>query len=92
MKHEILSSLFELFFIPHHKIVVGHYDDTLVRVSVHLSAHPSVCIFQSIRPSFPDDNLSRYQWIFTKLGFCFAKSIESKFHTKHRSDIEIQTC
>ena len=26
----------------------------------------------SVRPnfSFPDDNLSQYQWIFTKLGMC----------------------
>ena len=25
---------------------------------------PSVCL------SFPDDNLSKHQWIFTKLGMC----------------------
>ena len=24
----------------------------------------------AIRFSFPDDNLSKYQWIFTKLGMC----------------------
>ena len=24
----------------------------------------------SIRFSFPDDNLSKHQWIFTKLGMC----------------------
>ena len=24
----------------------------------------------SIRISFPDDNLSKHQWIFTKLGMC----------------------
>ena len=30
---------------------------------------PSV-IRPSIRFSFPDDNLSKHQWIFTKLGTC----------------------
>ena len=30
-----------------------------------LSVHPSVVHF-----SFPDDNLSKHQWIFTKLGMC----------------------
>ena len=30
---------------------------------------PSVC--PSIRFSFPDDNLSKHQWIFTKHGMCF---------------------
>ena len=35
-----------------------------IRVSVHLSVvHPSVFLF-------PDDNLSKHQWIFTKLGMC----------------------
>ena len=29
----------------------------------------SVCIL-SICILFPDDNLSKYQWIFTKLGMC----------------------
>ena len=38
-----------------------------------VSRWPSVC--QSVRrPSirflFPDDNLSKHQWIFTKLGVC----------------------
>ena len=28
-----------------------------------VSVRPSVC-------SFPDDNLSKHQWIFTKLGMC----------------------
>ena len=47
-------------FISHHKIVVGYYGLTLaVPVSVHLSVF-----------SFPDDNLSKCQWIFTKLGVC----------------------
>ena len=37
-----------------------------------VSRWTSVCL--SIRPSvhfsFPDDNLSKHQWIFTKLGMC----------------------
>ena len=62
-------------FIPHHTIIMGYYSFMLevclsVRPSiVHPSAHPlytrpSVCI------SFPDDDLSKHQWIFTKLGMC----------------------
>ena len=38
-----------------------------------VSRWTSVCLFArrpSIRFSFPDDNLSRHQWIFTKLGMC----------------------
>ena len=39
--------------------MAGYYDFTLdVRVSV--------CPI--VRPSFPDDNLSKHQWIFPKLG------------------------
>ena len=30
---------------------------------------PCVCL--SVRISFPDDNSSKGQWIFTKLGMCF---------------------
>ena len=33
-------------------------------MSVCLSIHLSICI------SFPDDNLSKHQWIFSKLGIC----------------------
>ena len=29
-----------------------------------MSVHQSICI------SFPDDNLSKHQWIFTKHGMC----------------------
>ena len=51
-------------FIPHHTIVAGYYGFML---AVHVSVHPSV-----IRPSipiwFPDDKLSKHQWIFTKVG------------------------
>ena len=36
---------------------------------VCLSVRPS-CIRPSVRFSFPDDNLSKHQWIFTKLGVC----------------------
>ena len=32
-------------------------------LSVCVSVHPSVF-------SFPDDNLSKFQWIFIKLGIC----------------------
>ena len=38
---------------------------TSVCLSVCLSVRPSY-----IRFSFPDDNLSKHQWIFTKLGMC----------------------
>ena len=42
--------------------MAGYYGFTLVvRESVR---SPSVCF------SFPDDNLSKHQWIFTKLGMC----------------------
>ena len=45
-------------FIPRHTIVAGYYGFTLVsRLS-------------SVRFSFPDDNLSKHQWIFTKLDMC----------------------
>ena len=36
----------------------------VVRESVCPSVHPSICF------SFPDDNLSKHQWIVTKLGMC----------------------
>ena len=46
------------FFIPRHTIVAGYYGFTLV-------------VRESVRRfSFPDDNLSKHQWIFTKLGMC----------------------
>ena len=52
-------------FIPRHLIAVGYFGITLV---VCVSVHPSY-IPQSVF-LFPDDNLSKYQWIFTKLGMC----------------------
>ena len=42
-------------------------------MSVCLSDRPSVhrtSVRPSARFSFPDDNLSKRQWIFTKLGMC----------------------
>ena len=49
-------NLWQPFYTPH-TIVVGYYGFTLdVHVSVHIS--------------FPDDNLSKHHWIFTKLGMC----------------------
>ena len=46
--------------------MAGYYGFTLdVRVSV---SRTSVGPF--VRVSFPDDNLSKCQWIFTKLGVC----------------------
>ena len=39
---------------------------------------PSVCPSvsrTSVRFSFPDDNLSKHQWIFTKLGMCIDMEI-----------------
>ena len=54
------------FFIPCHMIVAGHYVFTL---DIPVSIHPSV-ICPSVHISFPDDNLSKHQWIFTKLSMC----------------------
>ena len=33
-----------------------------------VSRWPSMCL--PVRISFPDDNLSKHQWIFIKLGMC----------------------
>ena len=50
------------------KIMAGYYGFTLdVRMSICLSVSG-----MSFLPFlFPDDNLSKRQWIFTKLGMCF---------------------
>ena len=60
----------DIFDIPHHTIVAGYYGFTLnVCVPVHPSyVHPFV--LPSILILFPDDDLSKHQWIFTKLGMC----------------------
>ena len=66
LKFSSLSLKFNHIFIPGHTIVAGYYGFTLdVRVSVHLSVRHT-----SVRFSFPDDNLNKHQWIFTKLGIC----------------------
>ena len=50
--------------------MVGYYGFTLdVRGSVSPSVRLSV-IRPSVRFSFPDDNLSKHQWIFIKHGVC----------------------
>ena len=54
------------FFIPRHTIVAGYYGFTL---DLRVSVRPAV-VRPSVRCSFPDDNLSKHQWIFTKLGMC----------------------
>ena len=60
-----------LIFIPHHTIVAGYYGFTL---DVCVSVRPSV-VRPSVRFSFPDDNLSKHQWIFTKLSICMCIDI-----------------
>ena len=61
-KHRLLPLL--ALFIPCHMLVAGYFGIKLV---VHMSVCPSVrlSIF-----SFPYDNLSKCQWIFTKLDAC----------------------
>ena len=45
--------------------MVSRWSSQCVHPCVGLSSvHPSVCFL------FPDDNLSKHQWIFTKLGMC----------------------
>ena len=38
-------------------------------LDVRVSVHPTV-FHLSVHISFPDDNLSKHQWIFTKIGLC----------------------
>ena len=46
--------------------MAGYYGFTL---GIHVSVRPSsICL--SVRFSFPDDNLRKHQWVFTKLGMC----------------------
>ena len=57
-----LVSMISFVFIPLHTIVGRYYGFTLdVRLPY---IRPSVCF------SFLDDNLSKHQWVFTKLGMC----------------------
>ena len=67
-EHFLVKTSRDIFyiFIPRHTIVAGYYGFTLV---VHESVRLSV-VCPSVRFSFPDDNLSKHQWIFTKLGMC----------------------
>ena len=61
---DVIGRLWSVIFIPRHTIVAGYYGFTLV---VLVSVRPSFSR-PSVRFSFPDDNLSKYEWIFTKLG------------------------
>ena len=55
-----------LLIVPRYTIKAGYYGFKLVVcMSVCLSYVSSQSVFL-----FPDDNLSQYQWIFTKLGVC----------------------
>ena len=69
--HQILQhnkNCFYPFFIPRHTIVAGY-------TWFHVGC-PRVC--PSVRFLFPDDNLSKHQWIFTKLGMSI-DIVEIKF-------------
>ena len=66
IQHCCLAKMF--FYTPPHNsggVLWFHVGRPWVRPSVR----PSV-VRPSIRFSFPDDNLSKHQWIFTKLGMC----------------------
>ena len=62
------NTITSYFYTPPHNsggVLWFHVGHPCVRLSVHPSyIHPSV------RFSFPDDNMSKHQWIFTKLGMC----------------------
>ena len=53
-----------------------------------VSRWTSVCLFvrQSVRISFPDDNLNKHQWIFTKLGMCVDIALSGKTTNSHVVD------
>ena len=56
------------FYTPPHnsgRVLWFHIGRPCVRSCVHLSV-----VRPSVRFSFPGDNLSKHQWIFTKLGMC----------------------
>ena len=67
---EPLTDLF--LFIHCHMIVVGYYGFTLVVRVCQSICHSSIPLSLFL---FPDDNLSEYQWIFTKLGV-FIQNVE----------------
>ena len=59
------------FYTPPHNsggVLWFHIGRPSVRPPVPSYVSLSVC--PSVRFSFPDDNLSKHQWIFTKLGIC----------------------
>ena len=58
-----------------------------VTLNIHVSVQPSV-IHLSIRISFPDDNLSKHQWIFTKLGMC-VDTVEIWFRIANEQNLSI---
>ena len=58
-----MSNYRRIFHFYFQGIMISHW------TSVYLSVHSSV-VRPSVSISFPDDNLSKYQWIFTKLGMC----------------------
>ena len=68
-KQVVAVDILNLFIIPHRTIVAGYCGFMLI---VRVSLHPSICL-SYVRPSvlsFPDNDLSKCQWIFTKLGMC----------------------
>ena len=55
--YEVYRGYIFFVFISRYTIVAGYYGFTLV-------------VRESVRFSFPDDNLSKHQWILTKLSVC----------------------
>ena len=49
--------------------MAGYYGFYIGRPCVCPSVRPSI-VRPSVHFSFPDDKLSKHQWIFTKLGLC----------------------
>ena len=69
----MLSNCFFCHYTPPHnsgEVLPPQWQGIMVS---QLSMCPSICR-TSIRPSVPisftDDNLNKYQWLFTKLGVC----------------------
>ena len=59
IKEKVLSFFFQYFYTPSHdsgRVLWFHLGHLCVRPSVHIL--------------FQDDNMSKHQWIFTKLGIC----------------------
>ena len=66
-----MRKIFIYLFVPRHTMVT-EYSGFWCRVLWFLVGRP--CFRLSyVRPSvfsFPDEKLSKYQWIFTKIGMC----------------------